>query len=60
MKKIIVEICATLYILINQQIFALQKDKMWKALLTDARNRGILCRMDTNATPSMIKKYIIK
>ncbi|XP_011056871.1 PREDICTED: LOW QUALITY PROTEIN: uncharacterized protein LOC105147507 [Acromyrmex echinatior] len=36
------------------------KDKMWKALLTDARNRGILCRMDTNATPSMIKKYIIK
>ncbi|KAG5320692.1 SETX helicase, partial [Pseudoatta argentina] len=36
------------------------KDKMWKALLTDARNRGILCRMDTNATCSMIKKYIIK
>ncbi|KYQ48941.1 putative helicase senataxin, partial [Trachymyrmex zeteki] len=36
------------------------KDKMWKALLTDARNRGILCRMDANATPSMIQKYIVK
>ncbi|XP_018362590.1 PREDICTED: probable helicase senataxin [Trachymyrmex cornetzi] len=36
------------------------KDKMWNALLTDARNRGILCRMDTNATTSMIEKCIIK
>ncbi|KYN31774.1 putative helicase senataxin [Trachymyrmex septentrionalis] len=35
------------------------KDKMWNTLLTDARNRRILCRMDTNAT-SMIKKCIIK
>ncbi|KYN05228.1 putative helicase senataxin [Cyphomyrmex costatus] len=36
------------------------KDRMWKALLTDARNRGILCRIDANATPNTIKTYIIK
>jgi len=33
---------------------------MWKALLNDARNRGILCHIDANATSAMIKKFIVK
>ncbi|KAM0736268.1 putative helicase senataxin [Formica fusca] len=36
------------------------KDKMWNALLTDAKSRGILCRVNANATPAIIKQFIVK
>ncbi|XP_011878014.1 PREDICTED: uncharacterized protein LOC105567625 [Vollenhovia emeryi] len=37
-----------------------KKDKMWKALLDDARDRGVLCYFDTNTKPETIKQFIIK
>ncbi|XP_072750028.1 uncharacterized protein Setx isoform X2 [Anoplolepis gracilipes] len=36
------------------------KDKMWHALIADARSRGILCHIDANASPAVIKQFIIK
>jgi len=33
---------------------------MWKALLNDAQGRGVLCHINTNATPTDIKEFIIK
>ncbi|XP_011693066.1 PREDICTED: probable helicase senataxin isoform X2 [Wasmannia auropunctata] len=36
------------------------RDHMWKALLTDAQTRKVLCNIDANASPSTIKKYIVK
>lgn len=35
------------------------KDQMWNALISDAKSRGVLCRVDANATPNIIKQYII-
>ncbi|XP_024885343.1 uncharacterized protein LOC112463276 isoform X1 [Temnothorax curvispinosus] len=37
-----------------------KRDQMWKALLNDARDRGILCHIDPNATPAIIKRFIVK
>ncbi|XP_071572416.1 uncharacterized protein Setx [Temnothorax nylanderi] len=37
-----------------------KRDQMWKALLNDARDRGILCRIDPNATPATIRQFIVK
>ncbi|KMQ91868.1 helicase senataxin [Lasius niger] len=36
------------------------KDQMWNALLSDAQSRGVLCHVDANATPAIIKQFIIK
>ncbi|KAL0106520.1 hypothetical protein PUN28_016311 [Cardiocondyla obscurior] len=36
------------------------KDQMWKALLIDAKTRGILYHIKPNATPTAIKQFIIK
>lgn len=33
---------------------------MWNALLSDAKSRGVLCRVNANATPDIIKQFIIK
>ncbi|XP_012528723.1 uncharacterized ATP-dependent helicase C29A10.10c isoform X2 [Monomorium pharaonis] len=36
------------------------KDQMWKSLINDAQNRGIFCQINANATPTTIKKFIVK
>ncbi|XP_025268421.1 helicase sen1 isoform X2 [Camponotus floridanus] len=36
------------------------KDKMWNALLSDAKSRGVLCRVDAHAAPVFIRQFIIK
>ncbi|KAL6432141.1 hypothetical protein ACFW04_006688 [Cataglyphis niger] len=36
------------------------EDEMWNALLSDAKSRGILCRVNANATPATIKEFIVK
>ncbi|KAL6257996.1 hypothetical protein P5V15_011591 [Pogonomyrmex californicus] len=35
-------------------------DPMWKALLADARGRGIFCNVDANASPAIIRKFVVR
>ncbi|XP_014488421.1 PREDICTED: uncharacterized ATP-dependent helicase C29A10.10c isoform X2 [Dinoponera quadriceps] len=36
------------------------RDPMWNSLLSDARSRGVLCDVNANAPPVVIKQFVVK